>query len=110
MHAHSKDPLRVSAVAAPDTWSAIKTAGTNALRRLAATWPVKAVLACAAALAAERRARETVRELERWDEHMLRDIGLTRMDVEAAVRGARRSFRWQADCDQAALDRLEHLR
>jgi uncharacterized protein YjiS (DUF1127 family) len=110
MHAYSKDPLRLSALAAPGTWSAAKAAGVNALRWLAATWPVKAVAAYAAALAAERRARETVRELERWDEHMLRDIGLTRMDVEAAVRGVRRPFRWQADCDQAALDRLEHLR
>jgi uncharacterized protein YjiS (DUF1127 family) len=109
MHAYSKDPLRLSAVAAPGTWSALKAAGAGALDWLAASWPVERALAFCAALAADRRARATVRELESWDDHRLRDIGLERMDVEAAVRGVRPLFRWQPDCDRAALQRLDRL-
>jgi len=110
MHAYSKDPLRLAALAVPPFRPAAKANLATALRRLGACWPVKAVRAMAARIAAERLARATVRELEGWDDHMLRDIGLRRMDVEAAVRGVRPPFRWQPDADPAALDHLSHLR
>jgi uncharacterized protein YjiS (DUF1127 family) len=37
-------------------------------------------------LAAERRRRSAVRELERLDDHMLKDIGVRRCEIEFAVR------------------------
>jgi len=110
MHSYSKDPLRLAALAAPAVWPAAKAKLAAAIRWLGATWPVKAARALAAGIAAERLARETVHELKGWDDHMLRDIGIERMDVEAAVRGVRPPFRWQPDCDLAALQRLDHFR
>src|SRR5262245_65766293 len=37
-------------------------------------------------LAAQHRLRRAVRELHRLDDHMLRDIGVTRGEIESAVR------------------------
>jgi len=39
-------------------------------------------------LAAERRRRNAVRELQRLDDHMLKDIGIRRVEIEVAVRNA----------------------
>ncbi|MCW5771689.1 MAG: DUF1127 domain-containing protein [Rhodospirillaceae bacterium] len=36
---------------------------------------------------AERETKLAIDALKAWDDHMLRDIGLERMDIEAAVRG-----------------------
>ena len=111
MHAYSKDPPRLAALAAPPSfWPAAKANLAAAIRWLGASWPVKAVRAVAAGIAAERLARETVHELKGFDDHMLRDIGLERMDVEATVRGTRSPFCWQPDADSAALRRLHHFR
>jgi uncharacterized protein YjiS (DUF1127 family) len=41
------------------------------------------------ALAAERRALRAIRELESFDDHRLRDLGLTRLTIERAVRFGR---------------------
>ena len=111
MHAYSKDPLRLAAFAAPPSyWPAAKANLTAAIRWFGASWPVKAVRAAAAGIAAERLARETIHELKGMDDHMLRDIGLARTDIEAAVRGTHSPFCWQADADSAALRRLDHFR
>lgn len=110
MYSYSKDPLRLAALAAPPFWPAAKARLAAGLHWLSATWPVKAARALAASIAAARLASKTIHELEGWDDHMLRDIGLERMDVEAAVRGVRPPFHWQPDCDPAALRRLDRFR
>ena len=43
------------------------------------------------ALAAEWRVRGAIRELELLDDRRLRDLGLTRMNIERAVRRGRSS-------------------
>jgi uncharacterized protein YjiS (DUF1127 family) len=54
------------------------------------TTPVRAVLrAFLGAFAAERQLRRVIRELESLDDHRLRDLGLTRADIELAVRFGR---------------------
>jgi uncharacterized protein YjiS (DUF1127 family) len=54
---------------------------------LASTWIVIAAKRLSAALIAARQAKLATEELRSWDERMLRDIGLQRMDIDAAVRG-----------------------
>ena len=46
-------------------------------------------------LAAEWRLRGAIRELELLDDRRLRDLGLTRRDIEGAVRRGRGSATWQ---------------
>jgi uncharacterized protein YjiS (DUF1127 family) len=79
MLAYSKDPTRLAAIAAPASYASAKAA----LAWLRSTWLAKTV----AALVAERQTRIAIDELRSWDNHMLRDIGLERMDIEGAVRG-----------------------
>ena len=55
------------------------------------TWVSAAVATVIRALAAERRLRGAIRELELLDDHRLRDLGLTRMNIERAVRRGRGS-------------------
>ena len=57
------------------------------LDRLASSWIVIAAKRLAAALIAAREAKLATEELRNWDDRMLRDIGLQRMDIDAAVRG-----------------------
>jgi uncharacterized protein YjiS (DUF1127 family) len=111
MHAHSRDPARAAALAAPPSWSA---ALARLAAGLAASGTVRFLAALAADWAAARRVRRTARELSAWDDRMLRDIGLDRMEIELAVRGAKRPFapspyRWEPDCDPAARRRLDHM-
>lgn len=54
---------------------------------LASSWIVIAAKRYAAALIATRQAKLATEELRSWDDRMLRDIGLQRMDIDAAVRG-----------------------
>jgi uncharacterized protein YjiS (DUF1127 family) len=108
MHSYSRHPTP-AALAASSSWAAAKAAAAGAVQWLRASWLAKSIFALAAAWAAERAARAAIFELRSWDDHMLRDIGLQRMDVEATVRGVHRPFRWQPDCDPAALHRLNHL-
>jgi uncharacterized protein YjiS (DUF1127 family) len=87
MHAYSKDPARLAAYATPSTLSAVKAALAGAIAGAAAwlaeTWIGKLV----SASLREREARLAIEELKSWDDHMLRDIGLERMQIEPAVRG-----------------------
>lgn len=83
MHAYSKDPLRLAALAQPSAWSIAKKSLAGAGAWFAHSWLGKAV----AAVAGERAARLAIHELKGWDDHMLRDIGLDRMHIEPAVRG-----------------------
>ena len=89
MHAYSKDPTRFTAIAAPASYAT----ATAALAWLRSTWLAKAV----AKLVAERQTRLAIDELRSWDNHMLRDIGLERMDIEGAVRGQFRPLPRDAD-------------
>jgi uncharacterized protein YjiS (DUF1127 family) len=59
----------------------------SGLNWLASSRAVVAAKRIAAALVAERQAKLASDELRGWDDHMLRDIGLQRMDIDAAVRG-----------------------
>lgn len=45
------------------------------------------------AIVREHRARRPAKDLARFDDHMLRDIGLTRDQVEFAVRNGLRAVR-----------------
>lgn len=83
MHAYSKDPLRLAALAQPSAWSIAKKALAGAGAWFLQSWLGKAV----ASMARERAARLAIDELRGWDDHMLRDIGLDRMHIEPAVRG-----------------------
>jgi uncharacterized protein YjiS (DUF1127 family) len=99
MHAYSKNP-RLAAIAAPASHATAKAA----LAWLRATWLGKTALA----LIAERQTRLAIDELRSWDNHMLRDIGLQRMDIEGAVRGEFRPLphdadRLKADAGRTAL-------
>ena len=105
MYGYSQDPLRMSTRAASSLLASLHAAWTGARRRIGTSWPAKAL----AAVAAERAARNAIHELERWDDHMLRDIGLERMDIEAAIRGDRRPFGWEPDCDPVKRHRLQNF-
>jgi uncharacterized protein YjiS (DUF1127 family) len=83
MHAYSKDPTRLAAFAAPASSTAAVAALAAAGDWLRASWLGKAL----SALLRDRAARLAIDELRSWDDHMLRDIGLERMDIEGAVRG-----------------------
>lgn len=65
-------------------------AGPGTLARIAAAfWRAakRSIVGRARHFLAEREARVAIDALKSWDDHMLRDIGLERMDIEAAVRG-----------------------
>ena len=89
MHAYSKDPARIAAIAVPASYATAKAA----IAWLRSTWLGKAAIA----FVAERQARIAIDELRSWDNHMLRDIGLERMDIEGAVRGQFRPLPRDAD-------------
>lgn len=93
MHAYSKDPTRLAALAAPSSWSAAKAALAGAAAWIGQSWFGKVV----AAAVQEREARLAIEELRSWDDHMLRDIGIERMHIEPAVRGRFRPLRPAAD-------------
>jgi len=48
-------------------------------------------------------ARRLAREIEQWPDERLKDLGLSRAEVAAAVEGLRRPFRWQPDADAARM-------
>jgi uncharacterized protein YjiS (DUF1127 family) len=50
---------------------------------------IRVVARIAAAIADELRMRRDLRQLRAMDDHMLNDIGLTRVDVGSAVRYGR---------------------
>ena len=83
MYTYSKDPIRLAALAAPSFLASAK----DALLRAAAWLRNSRFGAAATRLIVERHTRLAIDELRGWDDHMLRDIGLQRMDIEAAVRG-----------------------
>jgi len=105
MYGYSQDPLRMPRSASA-IYPAIQAAWSGARRWIGTSWLAKAF----AAVAAERAARIAIHELKNWDDHMLRDVGLERMDVEAAIRGVRTPVRWEPDCDPAQLRRLQNFR
>jgi uncharacterized protein YjiS (DUF1127 family) len=59
-------------------------------RHAVGAWLVRAVTGLAAAIAREVRVRRAMRDLAMMDEHMLRDIGLTRAEIGHATRFGRR--------------------
>ncbi len=85
MYSYSKDPTRTAALAAASSssYAQIRSALAAAAAWLARSWLGKA----AAGLVRERSERLAIEELRSWDDHMLRDIGLERMQIEPAVRG-----------------------
>lgn len=111
MYGYSQDPLRMSSArhgprSAASFIAAAQAAWSAAMRRIASSWLAKSL----AAVAAKRRARNAIHELRRWDDHMLRDVGLDRMHIEAAIRGEhRQSYEWEPDCDPAEIRRLRNL-
>ena len=58
-------------------------------RRLRSSWPVRGLLTIVRWISAERHRRRAVRELQSFDDRMLRDIGITRAEIKATVRYAR---------------------
>jgi uncharacterized protein YjiS (DUF1127 family) len=111
MYGYSQDPLRMSSAqhglrSASSFLAQAQATCAHALRWVGSTWLVRAF----ANVAAERRARNAMLELGRWDDHMLRDVGLERMDIEAAIRGERnQAYQWEPDSDPAKLRRLQNL-
>jgi uncharacterized protein YjiS (DUF1127 family) len=83
MYSYSKDPTRLAALAAPSFLASAR----DALLRAAAWLRGSRLGTAAARLIVERHTRLAIDELRAWDDHMLRDIGLQRMDIEGAVRG-----------------------
>ncbi len=83
MHACSKHPIRLAALAQPQSYASAKAVLAAAGQWMRSSWLGKAL----SALMIERQARIAIDELRGWDDHMLRDIGLERMDIEGAVRG-----------------------
>jgi hypothetical protein len=49
-------------------------------------------------------ARRLAREMQSWPDERLRDIGLSRAELAAAVEGVRRPFHWVPDHEAAKLD------
>ena len=49
-------------------------------------------------------ARRLAREMAHWPEERLRDVGLSRAEVAAAIAGLRRPYRWEPDCVAVKLD------
>ena len=49
-------------------------------------------------------ARRLVREMQAWPDERLKDIGLARADLDAAIAGVRRPFRWVPDHDARQMD------
>lgn len=83
MYSYSKDPSRSAALAAASIYAQARTAFAAAAAWIAQSWLGRAALS----LVRERAERLAIEELESWDDHMLRDIGLERMHIEPAVRG-----------------------
>lgn len=83
MYSYSKDPTRSAALAAASSYTQARSALGAAAAWFANSWLGKAALS----LAREREERLAIEELQSWDDHMLRDIGLERMHIEPAVRG-----------------------
>jgi len=93
MHAYSKDPTRLAALAAPSSWSALKAAFAAAVQ-----WFGNSRLGSVATkLVREHSERLAIEELQSWDDHMLRDIGLERTQIAPAVRGQFRPLPLDAD-------------
>ena len=105
MYGYSQDPLRIPARSASAFIALAHAAWSGAGRWIGTSWLAKAL----AAVAAERAARKAVHALESWDDHMLRDVGLERMDIEAAIRGVRPPFNWEPDCDPVKRHRLRNF-
>jgi len=51
-------------------------------------------------------ARRLAGDMQAWPDERLRDIGLSRADLGAAIEGVRRPFQWVPDHDAAKLDPL----
>ena len=93
MHAYSKDPARMAALAAPSSYAQAKAGFAAAAAWLARSWLGRTAMA----LVREREERLAIAELRTWDDHMLKDIGLERMQIEPAVRGKFRPLPPDAD-------------
>jgi uncharacterized protein YjiS (DUF1127 family) len=83
MYTYSKDPTRSAAFAAASTYAQAKSGFAAAAAWLAQSWLGRTALA----LLRDRQERLAMEELKSWDNHMLRDIGLERMQIEPVVRG-----------------------
>jgi uncharacterized protein YjiS (DUF1127 family) len=69
--------------------AAIQPFGASIPRKGPAGFVTQVVARIAAAVAEELRIRSDMRQLRAMDDHMLKDIGLTRLDVGSAVRYGR---------------------
>lgn len=105
MYGYSQDPLRISSRSTSTFSGSLYAAFAAARVWLATSWLAKGL----AALEADRAARQSARELKGWDDHLLRDIGLERMHIDAAVRGVNTPYSWEPDCDPAKLQRLQNF-
>jgi len=105
MYGYSQDPLRIASRSTASFFGQVHAAFAAAQHWFANSWLAKGL----AALEADRAARKVARELKGWDDHMLRDIGLERMHIDAAVRGVKTAYSWEPDCDPATLRRLQNF-
>jgi uncharacterized protein YjiS (DUF1127 family) len=69
--------------------AAMQPLGAAIARTGPAGFVTRVVARIAAAVADELRIRSDLRQLRAMDDHMLKDIGLTRVDVGSAVRYGR---------------------
>ena len=62
------------------------------------------ILRAADAVCRNWAARRVLREMQSWPDGRLRDIGLSRAELAAAVLGTRRRFRWVPESEATALE------
>lgn len=82
MHVYSQAPSPSASPVAPHG-----SGFARVLSGIARAWPLRVLARIFGAAAARNDMRRAVDELRSWDDHRLRDIGIDRSQIEAAVRG-----------------------
>jgi uncharacterized protein YjiS (DUF1127 family) len=73
----------------PSSARSLRPAQVRSPRRTVWQSTCAAIRGLIAAINRERKIRRSLNELSSWDDYMLRDIGLTRGDIEGSVRFGR---------------------
>lgn len=82
MHVYSQAPSPSASSAAPHGSGLARL-----LSGIARAWPLRVLARIFGDAAARNDMQRAVDELRSWDDHRLRDIGIDRSQIEAAVRG-----------------------